>query len=52
MAKQTNLEFNLMLGLKSSDNMPEDLKKQLASERNKNNQIENRLKAIEEKLSK
>ncbi|MBY0487679.1 MAG: tail fiber domain-containing protein [Flavobacteriaceae bacterium] len=30
----------------------EDLKKQLASERNKNNQIENRLKAIEEKLSK
>lgn len=30
----------------------EDLKKQLASEKNKNNQIENRLKAIEEKLSK
>lgn len=29
MAKQTNLEFSLMLGLKSSDNMPEDLKKQL-----------------------
>ncbi len=30
----------------------EDLKKQLATEKNKNNQIENRLKAIEEKISK